>query len=492
MDWNKQAAIHRQLLSMSSRNFTEKMFAYTRKTPYIVGEHHKLIFNALDDVVKGKTKKLIINIGPRYGKTEICSINFIAYGFALNPLSNFLHLSYSGGLTKENSMAVKDILESEYYKNIFPDTRIMFGRNTKSKWQTTLGGGMYATSTQGQITGFGAGRVDKEEEHSPEEIIDEFMLRFNPNGFAGAIVIDDPLKPEDALSDVVRESVNRRFETTIRNRVNSRNTPIIIIMQRLHEHDLCGYLLETEPDEWKVLSLPVITRDENGKDQALWPFKHTLEELRKLEDINSFVFQTQYMQNPTPLEGLMYRTFKTYDIIPKRNGQIRFNYTDSADTGSDWLCSICAVIMKDGYYVTDVLYTKKPTEYTEQALAQMLTKNKTEKCYVESNNGGRIFMRNVQRITREYGERECEFVGFTQTANKDVRIFTRANEVNNMLYFPSDWERRWPEFARDLKAYRKEGRNAHDDAPDAVTGVIEKSAILVNSIPLEQIKRDFL
>ena len=274
--------------------------------------------------------------------------------------------------------------------------------------------------------------------------------------------------------------------------MNSRNTPIIIIMQRLHEHDLCGYLLETEPDEWKVLSLPVRTRDENGKDQALWPFKHTLEELRKLEDINSFVFQTQYMQNPTPLEGLMYRTFKTYDIIPKRNGQIRFNYTDSADTGSDWLCSICAVIMKDGYYVTDVLYTKKPTEYTEQALAQMLTKNKTQKCYVESNNGGRIFMRYVQRITREYGERECEFVGFTQTANKDVRIFTRANEVNNMLYFPSDWERRWPEFARDLKAYRKEGRNAHDDAPDAVTGVIEKSAILVNSIPLEQIKRDFL
>lgn len=493
MDWNKQAAIHRQLLSMSSQNFTEKMFAYTKKTPYIVGEHHKLIFNALDDVIKGKTKKLIINIGPRYGKTEICSINFIAYGFAINPESNFLHLSYSGGLTKENSLAVKDILESEYYKTVFPKTRIQFGRNTKARWNTTAGGAMYATSTQGQITGFGAGRVDKEEdEDDSEAIIDEFMLRFNPNGFSGAIVIDDPIKPEEALSDNVREQINRRFETTIRNRVNSRNTPIVIIMQRLHEHDLCGYLLETEPDEWTVLSLPAITRDENGRDKALWPFKHTLEELRKLEEINSFVFQTQYMQNPTPLEGLMYRPFKTYDIIPRRYQPLKYCYCDSADTGSDWLCAICVTAFKEGYYVEDVLYSKKPTEYTEQALAQMLTKNNIKQCDVESNNGGRIFMRNVEKLVREYGNTQCSFVGFHQGANKQVRIFTRANEVNNMIYFPSDWERRWPEFARDLKSYRKEGRNAHDDAPDCLSGIIERCGTLLNVVPVEQIKRDFL
>lgn len=168
------------------------------------------------------------------------------------------------------------------------------------------------------------------------------------------------------MSDNVRESINRRFETTIRNRVNSRHTPIIIVMQRLHEHDLCGYLQEIEPNEWKVVSLPVIQTDEDGKERALWPWKHTLEELYKIKHASEFVFETQYMQNPTPMEGLMYHAFRTYDELPdRRYARMIGNYTDSADTGFDFLCSICFDAHDDGYYVTDVLYTKRPMEYTE-------------------------------------------------------------------------------------------------------------------------------
>ena len=230
---------HKLLLSSSCEDFTCKMFQYMNGMPYIVGDHHKMIFAALDKVVRGETCKLIINIGPRYGKTEICSKMFIAYGLALNPQAKFLHLSYSGELTQENSMAVRDILTSEYFSNIF-DAKIKYGDNKKSKWGTEQGGGVYATSTLGQITGFGAGRVEKEENAYNLDDIDEFSVKFNPDNFSGAIVIDDPIRPEDALSDNIREQVNRRFETTIRNRVNSRKTPIIIIMQRLHEHDLCG------------------------------------------------------------------------------------------------------------------------------------------------------------------------------------------------------------------------------------------------------------
>ena len=103
---------------------------------------------------------------------------------------------------------------------------------------------------------------DKAAEKEGKEI-DDFMPAWDTD-FAGAIIIDDPIKPEDALSDTVRERVNNRFETTIRNRVNSRKTPIIIIMQRLHEHDLCGYLQEIEPDEWTVITLPCITYDADG------------------------------------------------------------------------------------------------------------------------------------------------------------------------------------------------------------------------------------
>lgn len=439
-------------------------------TQFIIGQHHIAICDALDDVIKGKCNKLIINLSPRYGKTECAVKNFIAMGLAENPSAKFIHLSYSANLAQDNSIAVKNIVQSEAYQELF-DTRISFGKNQKSQWETNQGGGLYATSTLGQITGFGAGLVEREGE---------------PYRFGGAIIIDDPIKPEDALSDVVRERVNRRFETTIRNRVNSRNTPIIIIMQRLHEHDLCGYLQEIEPEEWRVLSLPVIQINENGEREALWPYKHTLEELDKINTANSFVFETQYMQNPKPMEGLMYpRPFKTYDILPNRKLGVVCNYTDTADTGADFLCSIDYLAMKDGYYVIDVLFTKKPMEYTEQATAQMVSKDEVRYCTIESNNGGRAFMRNVEKLAREYGNRKTTFIPFTQTKNKAVRIFTNSAEVNNMIIFPSDWERRWPEFASGVKSYRKEGNNAHDDHCFAAGTPI---ATLFGDRPIEKIK----
>lgn len=385
--------------------------------------------------------------------TELVAKSFIAYGLALNPKSRFLHLSYSGDLAQDNSVAIKDIVKSETFQSLWP-LQIKQGSDTKSRWDTEQGGGVYATSTLGQITGFGAGQVEQEGEDYT---------------FSGAIVIDDPIKPEDALSDNIREQVNRRFETTIRNRVNSRNTPIIIIMQRLHPHDLCGYLQSIEPDEWEVLSLPCIT----SEGEALWPFKHSIDELNRLKLVNSFVFETQYMQNPKPLEGLMYRDFKTYDIIPYRQDRKMCNYTDTADTGADYLCSITYEEHPDALYVTDVLFTKKPMEYTEPALAQMLAKWKVERCIIESNNGGRAFMRNVERISREYGNTKTWFQAITQTKNKQVRIFSNSNEVNNLVVFPSDWETRWSEFASAIKGYLKEGSNAHDDAPDALTGCVE-------------------
>lgn len=596
----------------SSLNFTRYFFKQNNDMKFIIGKHHKLICDALDDVLNGKCNKLMINISPRYGKciapyslvytveglkradqikagdmvfsynngkkvaarckatgvahkncvkllmrsgrtftcstdhpmltpqgyiqaadleegdgviavneyrmkgngdfytdkvvsvtyvgnmdlidleiegthnfianglvshnTEIAVKNFIAMGLAVNPSAKFIHLSYSANLAQDNSIAVKNIVQNEEYKRLYP-TRITYGKNMKSQWETDQGGGLYATSTLGQITGFGAGLVEREGE---------------PYRFGGAVIIDDPIKPEDALSDVVRERVNRRFETTIRNRVNSRNTPIIIIMQRLHEHDLCGYLQEIEPEEWRVLSLPVIQINEKGEREALWPYKHTLEELDKINAANSFVFETQYMQNPTPMEGLMYEhPFKVYSKLPPVKLGTMCNCTDTADTGSDYLCSITYLSMKDGYYVTDVIFTKKSMEHTEPWMAQMLAKWDVRYCVIESNNGGRAFARNVERLSREYGNGKTTFITFTQHHNKQVRIFTRSQEVNNMLIFPEDWEHRWPEFANHMKSYRKEGNNAHDDGPDCATMVIERGS-LISGASDEQILSDFL
>lgn len=426
---------------------------------FVVGKHHRMICDKLNDVLRGKIRRLIINIAPRYSKSELVSRDFIAMGLAINPAAKFIHLSYSGDLALGNSVAVKDIVKSEDYQRLF-GVEIAIGTDTKSQWNTTKGGGLYATSSLGQVTGFGAGAIENEGEAWQ---------------FGGAIVIDDPIKPADALSDNNREAVNLHFETTIRNRVNSRNTPIIIIMQRLHEHDLCGYLMELEPDEWEVLSVPCISYNEDGDEEALWPFKHTIEELHKIESANQFVFDTQYMQNPKPLEGLMYSKLRTYDILPMEQS-IRKNYTDTADKGADFLCSVCYVETPSGMYVTDVLYTDKPMEYTEVKTAEMLLINGTQLVKVESNNGGEGFARNVEKNVRMQGTPvalKMRFTSFFQGLNKNVRIFSHSAEVQNLIFFPSDWETRWPQFAQAVKGYRKVGRNAHDDAPDVLTGMVE-------------------
>jgi predicted phage terminase large subunit-like protein len=310
------------------------------------------------------------------------------------------------------------------------------------------------------------------------------MIGAQSNVFQGAIVIDDPIKPEDADSDIVRERINLRFENTIRNRTNSRNTPIIIIMQRLHEHDLCGYLTEIEPDEWRVLSLPVIQIDPiTGERSALWPMKHTLEELDKMRAINPLVFDTQYMQDPTPREGLMYadgfRTYKREELPTGTRALQKWNYTDTADTGADCLCSICFINTPESIYVTDVLFTDASMEVTEQKNAELLAQNQTAEALIESNNGGRGYARNVKRILRtELKNFRCAIRTFTQTENKKTRIFTASACVMNDVLFPEGWEKKWPKFHQALMSYRKDNkkRNQHDDAPDCLTGCYEMHA----------------
>lgn len=474
----------------SLEKYTKAMFKAQYNRSFIVAEHHKKMFQALQDVVDGKCRRLIINIAPRYGKTELVIKSFISWCFALNAKCRFLHLSYSDLLVYDNSETIRNIMQEELYKTLFPQSGLASEKGSAKRWKTKAGGELYAVSTQGQVTGFGAGSVDVEidkmdggndifvfDDHTNEVLS---MIGAQTNIFQGAIVIDDPIKPEDAESDIVRERINMRFENTIRNRTNSRNTPIIIIMQRLHEHDLCGYLQEVEPDEWRVLSLPAIQTDpETGEEHALWPMKHTLEELHKMRAINPLVFDTQYMQDPTPKSGLMYEGFRTYrpDELPTGNRALqRWNYTDTADTGADNLCSICFINTPEYVYVTDVLFTDAPMEVTEPKQAEMLTMNRTVDSLIESNNGGRGYSRNVKKILRtKWRNFRCAVRTFTQTENKKTRIYTASAQVQNDILFPEGWDKKWSKFYQALMSYRKDNkkRGQHDDAPDCLTGVWE-------------------
>ncbi len=453
-------------------NFTRYFFKQRFKRKFIVGEHHRSITHALDKVLRGETKKLIINIAPRYGKTELAVKNFIAMGLALNPRARFIHLSYSDDLVRDNSADVQSIMHEPEYKRLFDAHPT--STNSK-KWYTKQGGGLYAVSAAGQVTGFGAGLVDSQEQEEEVQSFDEFMPAIAGSNFGGAIIIDDPIKPDDALSETIRNKVNYRFDSTIRNRVNSRNTPIIIIMQRLHENDLCGFLMDKEKDEWTVVSLPCVYVNEEGERRALWEFKHTLQELDRLREKNAYIFDTQYMQNPRPLEGLMYeQEFKTYIIRPITKQCKRRAYVDTADTGADFLCAIIYDETEIGNFIVDVMHTDKPMEYTEPTLAKMLTKHAVQECMVESNNGGRGFARAVENQCRLLGNNMTSFKWFHQTENKQVRIFNHSAAVQNLTYMPEGWQRMFPTFSTEIIGYMKKGKNKHDDAPDALTGTIEK------------------
>jgi len=273
--------------------FTRFFFKYQQDKRFIIGDHHLIIADKIKKIYKGEITKLIINMPPRYGKTELLVKTLIGQGLALNPKAKFIHTSYSDSLALDNSEAVRDLILSDEYQYFFPLT-VKADSKSKKKWYTAEGGGVYATSCAGQITGFGAGIMEED-----NEAIDEFVSDIElMEGFGGAFIIDDPIKPEDSESMVIREGINLRFDTTFRSRVNSRKTPFIIVMQRVHSDDLTGYLLKNEPGEWDVLSLPALKDD----GEPLWPFKHTKDELNKLSTINPRVFYYQYQQQDIEIQ----------------------------------------------------------------------------------------------------------------------------------------------------------------------------------------------
>jgi len=254
--------------------FTRYIFKENTGKRFEAAEFHKTLADTLEKVSNGEIKRLIINIPPRYGKTELAVKMFIAWSLAKRPSSKFIHLSYSDALALDNSSATKEYINSDAFQRVW-NIGLKKDSQSQKKWYTTEGGGVYATSSGGAITGFGAGS-------------------------GGAIIIDDPLKPDDALSDVRRSFINNRYNTTIRSRVNSRDVPIIVIMQRLHEEDLSGYLLDGgSGEQWHHLKLSALD-DENV---PLWPEKHSFDELEAIRQADRYTFSGQYLQIPSPPEG---------------------------------------------------------------------------------------------------------------------------------------------------------------------------------------------
>ena len=282
--------------------FARWMFFKRKGFKWKEAKHHRIVCDALMRVYRGECKRLIINIPPRYSKTELVN-NFVAWTLGPAPDSEFILTSYAAQLASNNSWQIREMVQHDEYREIFPDVELRPDSAAKHEWRTTRGGIVYATGAGGTITGYGAGK--------------------HREGFGGAIIIDDPHKADEARSDVIRQSVVEWFQNTLESRKNDpENTPIILIMQRLHEADLAGWLIDGKNGEkWDLVCLPAIGED----GTALWPEKHSIERLRTMQQAAPYTFSGQYMQKPAPPEGNIFKPGKIQivDAIPAETRFVR-------------------------------------------------------------------------------------------------------------------------------------------------------------------------
>lgn len=320
--------------------FSRWMFLERKGFKWQRARHHKLICDALMRVYRGECKRLVINIPPRYSKTELAVINFIAWCFGNAPDCEFIHTSYSTPLAVNNSAQVRDMVQHEAYREIFPETAL--ASDAGHHWKTTRGGVMYATGSGGTITGFGAGKIRE--------------------GFSGAIIIDDPHKADEANSDTIRGGVIEWFKNTLESRVNSPDTPIIVIMQRLHENDLAGWLLGDRGKDcngppvaggngevWEHLCLSAW----NDDGTPLWPEKHNSEALRRMEKAKPYVFAGQYRQRPSPPDGGVIKPdmMTIVDAMPTNVVEWCRGWDLGASEGGDYTAGGKVGRLSDGRYI---------------------------------------------------------------------------------------------------------------------------------------------
>ena len=415
-------------------------------------EYLKDLCNQLQSFIDSNKKILVINMPPRFGKSYTATL-FVQWLLGRNNKLKIMTGSYNETLSSTFAKQVRDMIATEQtqgvtvYRDIFPDTKIKYGEASMNKWalEESQVANYLATSPTGTATGFGA----------------------------DLIVIDDLIKnSEEAYNSNVLEKHIDWFTNTMLSRTE-KGFKLIIIMTRWASNDLAGFILSNY-DNVVHINYKAINDDGTPLDEGTL----SLEDFEfKTKNMAKEIVYANYQQEPIDIKGRLYSEFKTYVDLPKEKIVKISAYCDTADTGDDFLCNIIYADCKDSAYILDVIYTKEAMEITEPMVAEAYKKFNVNVADIESNNGGRAFARNVERITRDKGNYKTVVKWFHQSGNKIARILSNSAWVNNNIYMPVDWKNKWSEFAKDIISYQKEGKNKHDDGPDALTGVAEKMCI---------------
>ena len=451
----------------------ENLLSFTRHTlpAFAPAPFHLAYYEVLTRFAMGEIKKLMITMPPQHGKSEGATRRLPAFVLGQDPDKRIAIVSYNAIKARKFNRELQRIMDDDRYYELFPQTLLA---------------GQASYQEQGR-------RSRNYARNSDECEIVGYQGSFKTIGVGGSLtgepvdmlIMDDLYKDaSSAWSPVIRQNVADWYDTVASTRLHN-DSQQLLVFTRWHMEDLAGRLLEQEgvydpienPQGWLLVSFPAIQnrppseQDPRAEGEPLWPERHSLEKLLEIKGRSPTVFESLYQQNPQPSQGLMYEEFTCYTDLPSRSYSVA--YIDAADSGADYLCALFYKEAEDGNYITDVLYTKDPMEVTETTLTYMLQQHQVERCHIESNNGGNLFVSNLQQRSWDTGNRLTRFNPFHQNQNKTARIFAASASVQKLIKMPLDWKKRFPKFARDLTGYLRVGTNAHDDAPDALTGSIE-------------------
>jgi predicted phage terminase large subunit-like protein len=471
----------RELARRHLATFTQYTFPNYQMTSI-----HQNYAQILTMFARGEIKKLIVSMGPQHGKSELSTLRLPAFMLGHNPNLKIAIACYSLTHARKFSVAIQRLLADPLYHNLFPDTTI----SNNSFSQKSKTGINYAKTKElfeiinylGELKAVGRGGA----------------LTGNP---VDIMLMDDLYKDySEGNSPVIRETVIDWYTSVVRTRLHN-DSQQLIVFTRWHEEDLVGFLensideevilltkkeqlLNIELDCWYKINFPSLATeaskenefDLRAKGTPLWPKRHSQKKLENDRKLDEEKFESLHQGDPKPSKGLLYYGFNTYITKPKY--RMKKNYTDVADKGKDKLCSICYEVgIDDMIYITDIYFTSDAQEITEPETATMLDRNQTQEAYIESNNGGRGFARNVNRECKKFHT----IKPFYQGNNKESRIISQSAEVQRKILFPINWTTRWPEFAKDILRFKRNFKaNTHDDAEDALTGVLEFSGLTEN------------
>lgn len=400
---------------------------------------------------------LVVNAPPRHGKSRTAG-KLVEWVLGCNQQEKIMTGSYNETLSTTFSKNVRNAIQEQkadrnkiVYQDVFPNVRIQRGDGAMKLWSLEGGYNNYlATSPTGTATGFGC----------------------------SLMIIDDLIKSaQEAYNADVLEKHWDWFTNTMLSRLEE-GGKIIIIMTRWASGDLAGRALEHYQEAGariRHISLKAVQDDGTMLCEAILSRKSYESKKRAMgEDITS----ANYQQEPIDLKGCLYTRFKTYSNLPMENGRPLFTkisaYCDTADEGADYLCLIIYGEYLKEAYILDIYYTKEPMEITELETAKRLYEFEVNEAKIESNNGGRAFARSTKRILKEqYQSNHCNVKWFHQSDNKIARILSNAPWVMDHIYYPANWRDQWPEYYKSMIKYQREGKNPHDDAQDATTGVAE-------------------